>query len=224
MHKNAMSNRMKQLNEGTIEDTVNVTTLENSKRDHKIGITTQAISKVPLIEYPGVPKEQWCIIQELLKEVLRLSKDKNNSDEVCIVYNYLELTNLENIRDTYGVVFGDEHSVQPDGSTVSYHILNSSIDCVVIILHNHPSLSKISLQDIYYMLSFRSVKLMVAVTNLGSITFVVKGDDYNREAAIKLYKEAVAMEIKGTTLKDKQNAVQFFINKCRDVGLYYGYR
>lgn len=198
--------------------------LESSKRDHKVNITTQAIDKVPLIEYPNIPKEQWTIIQELLKEVLRLSKDKNNSDEVCIVYNYLSLTDLDNIEEMYGVVLGDEHSVQPDGSTTSYHILNSSVDCVVIILHNHPSLSKISLQDIYYMLCYRSVRLMVAVTNLGNVTFVVKKDNYDREKAIKLYKEAVAMELKSNTLKNKQEAVQYFLNKCDTVGLYYGYK
>ena len=224
MQEDTTSMNLKQSTENdSIQDTL-YSPLSSSKRDHKVKITEQAITKVPLIEYPNIPREQWTIIQELLKEVLRLSKDKNNSDEVCIVYNYFSLTDLDNIEKMYGVVLGDEHSVQPDGSTTSYHILNSSVDCVVIILHNHPSLLKISLQDIYYMLSYRSVKLMVAVTNLGSVTFVVKKDNYDKQKAIKLYKEAVAMELKSNTLKNKQEAVQYFLNECGIAGLYYGYK
>ena len=59
------------------------------KRDHKIMITEEAIDKVPLIEFREIPKEHYGILQNLAKEVLRISKDENNSNEVAITYHQL---------------------------------------------------------------------------------------------------------------------------------------
>ena len=40
------------------------------KRDRKIAITDEAISKVPVIEYKSIPSSQYRIINELAKEAL----------------------------------------------------------------------------------------------------------------------------------------------------------
>jgi hypothetical protein len=56
------------------------------KRDHKIMITDEAIKKVPRIEYKEIEPEQYDILQKLVKEVLLISKDDNDSDEVAITF------------------------------------------------------------------------------------------------------------------------------------------
>lgn len=64
-------------------------------------------------------------------------------------------------------------AVAPCKNTVSYHLITASFEYVVIVLHNHPPLSKFSLEDIKFFLNNGTVKMMVAVTNLGSI-FLIK--------------------------------------------------
>ena len=105
--------------------------------------------------------------------------------------------------------------------TVSNHLIVSATGCVVIILHNHPSLSKISLQDIGYLLEFASIKMIVAVTNLGSINYIVKTDKYNILEALKLYKEAIQKYLVAENLKDRQEATNHFLKNCSKVGMLF---
>lgn len=53
------------------------------KRDRKVYITDIAIDKVPFIKYDGFSESRNKIMQELAKDVLLLSKEKNNSNESC---------------------------------------------------------------------------------------------------------------------------------------------
>jgi hypothetical protein len=54
------------------------------KRNRKIYITDVAIDKIPYIEYQGFSVEKNKIMQELAKDVLLLSKEENESNEVPI--------------------------------------------------------------------------------------------------------------------------------------------
>lgn len=54
------------------------------KRSKKVYITDIAIDKVPLIEYYGFTDEQNQIMQELAKNVLVISKERNDSNEVAL--------------------------------------------------------------------------------------------------------------------------------------------
>lgn len=65
------------------------------------------------------------------------------------------------------------------------------------------------------------MKMVVVVTNLGSINYIVKSDDYNREEALKLYRASVDRFNKATSLKQKQKATDFFLNNCVEVGLIF---
>lgn len=49
------------------------------KRDHKIMITDEAINKVPRIKYRGIPENEYDILWDLAKNVLKISKDENDS-------------------------------------------------------------------------------------------------------------------------------------------------
>ena len=75
----------------------------------------------------------------------------------------------------------------PEDSRMLYRGFQS---CIVIVLHNHPSLSDFSLSDVQFLLRYASVKMMVVVTNLGSISYLVKGKAYVYEKAVTLSQES----------------------------------
>ena len=50
----------------------------SKNRNQKVLITDEAINKVPLIRYRGIPESEYATIQELAKEVLMISKNENN--------------------------------------------------------------------------------------------------------------------------------------------------
>ena len=52
------------------------------KRSHKIMITDVSIKKVPLIKYREIPESEYLMLQDLVKEVLLVSKNDNDSNEV----------------------------------------------------------------------------------------------------------------------------------------------
>lgn len=191
------------------------------KRNRKVMITEEAINKVPSIIYRHIPKEQHSVITELAREALIVSKDENDSNEVAITYRMCETSKLseDQRKNVIGIALGDDHSVDPEEDAVSYHLLNATADCIVVIVHNHPSLSKISLADVSYLLRYHSLRMIVAVTNLGSITYVVKSDDYNRAKAVELYDKCVEMYNASDDLKGYQKATNYFLNNCYEVGL-----
>ncbi len=191
------------------------------KRDHKILITDEAIKKVPLVQYKDIPESEYLMLQELAKEVLIVSKNDNDSNEVALTYS-LDYRNLiAEGKEYMGVALGDEHSVDPCMNTTSYHLITITLECVVIVLHNHPSLSKFSLEDIKFFLNNVAVKMMVVVTNLGSISYLVKKDTFYRKNAIEIYNHAGSLLNKGNDMLDYQNAVCYFLSNCHDSKIIY---
>ena len=75
-----------------------------------------------------------------------------------------------------GVALGGEHEADSINNTTAYHLVSSAKECIVIVLHNYPSLSDFSLSDVQFLLQYACIKMMVVVTNLGSISYLVKGN------------------------------------------------
>lgn len=57
------------------------------KRDHKIMITDEAINKVPRVQYKEIPETEYDNLRELARQVLQISKDENDSNEVAVTYS-----------------------------------------------------------------------------------------------------------------------------------------
>ncbi len=131
------------------------------KRDKKVYITDTAIRKVPLIQYKGFTEEQNYIMQKLAQEVLTVSKDENDSNEVAITCDL----GVDNPLEVYGVSFGTEHEVDVRADTLSNHMLVSQKSVAVVILHNHPSTQTFSIQDIRFFIEFSVLEVMVVVSN-----------------------------------------------------------
>ena len=193
------------------------------KRNHKIMITDEAIRKVPRIKYKNIPENEYDTIQELARNVLLISKNENDSNEVAITYEMNSLKCIRNGEAYIGVALGNEHEVDPIDSTTSYHLVSSAKECVVIVLHNHPSLSDFSLSDVRFLLKHESIK-MVVVTNLGSISYLVKGKRYTYETAVALFNEAVHSSNEARDLKDLQKAADYFLKNSYIAGIDYDNR
>ena len=196
--------------------------LEMSKnRNQKVLITDEAINKVPLIKYRGIPENEYATIQELAKEVLMISKNENNSNEVALTYSMEHESLIAEGREYIGISLGDEHSVDPCMNTVANHLITASLGCVVIILHNHPSLSKFSLEDVQFFLRNVTVKMMVVITNLGSVSYLVKGENIDQRKAVEIYNNAVSMHNEGNGIRDYQKAVAYFLSNCHEANIVY---
>lgn len=194
------------------------------KRDHKILITDEAIAKVPRIQYKNIPENEYSTIQQLAKYVLQISKKDNNSNEVAITYSLNCAERIRKGEKFIGVALGSEHEVDPLSNTTAYHLVASAKECIVIVLHNHPSLSDFSLSDVQFLLRYESIKMMVVITNLGSISYLAKGRKYMFEKAIALFNEAVNSNNEARDLKGLQKAADYFLKNCYMVGIDYDNR
>lgn len=192
----------------------------SKKRNQKVLITEEAIQKVPYIHYREVPEQEYDIIQNLAKRVLELSRERNNSNEVAITYSYDSEMVLSG-EELIGVHFGDEHSVDPLADPQTFHLIMKSQECAVISLHNHPSLSLVSLMDIRFFLRYHSIKLLVIVNNLGSISYLVKNKKYDYTAAINFVNDVITMHNTANNIKGYQKAVRYFLRNCYKVGIIY---
>jgi hypothetical protein len=195
--------------------------LETRKRDHKVWITDIAIQKVPFVEYREIGSEHYDNLYQLAKLVLQISKDENESNEVSIVYSLEDTPYTEDGKEQFGISLGSEHDVDPRNNAIAYHIIRTSFACAVVCLHNHPNLSKFSLDDVSFFLKQDNIKLMIVVTNLGSISYLVKQVNYNYLDAVDLFNEAVALHNLGTNLKDAQKAADHYLRNCYKVGIIY---
>lgn len=190
------------------------------KRNKKVMITEEAIRKIPYIRYCEVPEQEYDIIQNLARRVLELSRERNDSNEVAITYSYDPEMVLSG-EELVGVHFGDEHSVDPLADPQTFHLIMKSQKCAVVSLHNHPSLSLVSLMDIRFFLRYHSIKLLVIVTNLGSISYLVKSGKYDYSAAIGFVNDVIAMHNESDNIKGYQKAVQYFLSNCHKIGIIY---
>jgi hypothetical protein len=85
-------------------------------------------------------------------------------------------------------------------------------------------MSKLSLQDVGFLLMYRSMKMIIAVTNYGSVYYLVKTSKYDAGQAKNLYKKAYGLYTESENLKGYQEATDYFLNNCYKAGLLHDNR
>ena len=187
------------------------------KRDKKVYITDIAINKVPLVQYNGFTDNQNQLMQKLAQEVLTVSKEQNDSNEVAITCDL----GADNPLEVYGVSFGTEHEVDVRADTLSNHILVSQKTVAVVVLHNHPSTQTFSIQDIRFFIEFSVKEVMVVVSNQGTIHYLRLEENYNLKKAAALFNECVENLEKDSPLTEVYLASLSFLAKSSEAGIYY---
>lgn len=202
--------------DGTIQVDESLTRLDGEDL-----ITAPKTESSVRVQYKEIPETEYDNLRELARQVLQISKDENASNEVAITYSLESAQLIEKGERYLGIALGAEHDVDPLSDSTSYHLIRVSRDCVVLVLHNHPSLSAFSLSDIQFLLRYETVKLMVVVTNLGNVSYVVKNSKYDFEKAVILFNEAIDLNNEAKNIKDLQEAADYFLKSCYNVGINY---
>ena len=89
------------------------------KRDYKIMITDAAINKVPRVQYKEIPETEYDNLRELARQVLQISKDENDSNEVAVTYSLESAQLIETGGRYLGIALGAEHDVDPLSASTS---------------------------------------------------------------------------------------------------------
>ena len=192
--------------------------LEMAKKHiRKVYITDIAIDKVPLIEYFGFTDEQNQIMQELAKNVLVISKESNDSNEVALTCDLGKPDPLHN----FGVALGTEHDVDVLSDTLSNHMIVSSSSVAVILLHNHPSTQTFSLEDVQFFVQHPMLEVIVVVSNQGTIHYLKRDKDFDYDKVVVLFRECIQGLTRNSPSSEMYMATLSFLAKCSEAGLYY---
>lgn len=187
--------------------------MEQAKtRDKKIEITDIAISKAqpPLI--PGISDEQNTRFKELHQVLLRLAKEKNDSNEVAFLFDPKTMS--------YEKAFGNVSSVNIFENPLARDMDRMALVGELYLLHNHPSTKTFSYSDIGTFLAYDSLGGMTVVTNTGVVYTICKTARYDYALALEVMRE-IRSEYPGKVLNEIEDAevVKRFLKVSRDCGI-----
>ncbi|HNX65172.1 MAG TPA: phage minor capsid protein, partial [Oscillospiraceae bacterium] len=181
------------------------------KRDKKIYVTDVAIEKVGAVNLSDFSEHQIATMQAKHKELLKLAKTKNNSNEVLLIDD-LEFKSEVSI-------LGEEFGVAPAENPFAVSIIEKADKKSLIYMHNHPSTNNFSVSDIDTFICESSVKTLSVVTNQGEVYILnkLKQFDYNKTRAIlkEIYDSFIDEEI------DDKDFVSEFLKLCEKGGIEY---
>lgn len=196
---------------GTISTRSERSLEQAKKRDYKIFVTDVAIDKVPYVAIPGFTKEQNEYLQEEHKNILRIAKDENNSNEVLSIASQ---NTLKSIR-----IMGDEFSVNPSKNEDAQSAFMFAKRKELMYLHNHPSTNTFSLIDIAEFIKYGQIGLLSVITNQGKLYVLHKSNTYLYNVVRDIFTELYTKYQNG--MLDYRTVVKKFLKKCYEGGLYY---
>lgn len=181
------------------------------KRDHKIYITDTAINKVNKVTLSDFTKEQTDTMQIKHKDLLRLAKEKNNSNEVLLIDDLNFKSEVQ--------ILGDEFVVSPAQNPFAVSVIGNAERRSLIYMHNHPSTNIFSVADIDTFICEGAIKTMSVVTNQGEVYILNKKSEYEYNKARNLMAEV--FNSFDNEEMDNGEFVRRFIKKCYKGGIEY---
>lgn len=168
--------------------------IEESNKKAITPITDTSIERVPNVKISGYTDEQCSIIQQQHKELLRYSRDSNESKEVAFVFDS-ELNNRKEFK-------GSDDKLD-FGSTLYGKDL--------FVMHNHPRNSSYSDRDIQFIIGNDNIKTLSVIKNSGNIETLTKSDIYDKGRALVELKRCYKKYVKNGTDEEINKAVNSFL-------------
>ena len=156
-------------------------------------------------------------MQELAKNVLVISKERNDSNEVALTCDLGKPDPLHN----FGIALGTEHDVDVLSDTLSNHMIVSSSSVAVILLHNHPSTQTFSLEDVQFFIQHPMLEVIVVVSNQGTVHYLKRDKDFDYDKVVVLFRECIQGLTRNSSSSEVYMATLTFLAKCSEAGLYY---
>lgn len=181
------------------------------KRNHKIYITDTEIDKVGKVNLSDFSQEQIDDMQIKHKDLLRLAKEKNNSNEVLLIDDLNLKSEVQ--------IFGDEFVVSPAQNPFAVSVIGNAKRRSLIYMHNHPSTNNFSVADLDTFICEGAIKAMSVVTNQGEVYILNKKSEYEYNKARNLMAE-VFNSFDGEEI-DNNEFVRRFIKQCHKGGIEY---
>lgn len=128
-------------------------------------------NKIPFIKFPNLTKEESFKVWKLEKQLVHHVFSANRGKESAIVYNLRDNT-FEKEEDRRTICDGDEKSVNIMENGEAKTLIQTAKSIAVIILHNHPSSSNMSLADVTLFLNNPSILLLTVVKHNGFVEYV----------------------------------------------------
>lgn len=125
-------------------------------------ITDKAIESVPKIKIDGYTDEQCELIQQHHKELLKYSRDNNDSKEVAFVMDSSMSSRKEFVGSDDKLDFGSELYGKD-----------------LFVMHNHPRSSSYSITDLIFFRNNTNVKTLTIIKNSGGVEFITKTSEFD---------------------------------------------
>lgn len=191
-----------------------------------------AVSKIPYVVYPDLDINQSLIIHEFAEYSLKKAREENDHNEVAITYDLDNNISLEDgfkpIIEKAGVCYGTMGETELFSDTQTMSTIYRAKNVAVVNLHNHPSCSTFSVQDISLFLVETAIKLMVVVGNNGELYYLSKDlKFYDFKRAMKYFvntAEAVhpnAAQDYRWQISEQRIIADLFLKNSRDFGIEY---
>lgn len=180
---------------------------QQEKRTTKMIITQENIDAIKRIKIPGFDDEEIDTIRDLHKKLLNRSMNKNESNEVGMLINLQDWSDI--------IVDGTENGVTLKNVTKAYELLCTAPKNSLLFFHNHPKNSCFSERDLESFLTSDAIIMISVVCNNGRLYYLIKTDTFNKDTALfyydKIYEET------------ESGSVQEFLRTCSTIGLKFFY-
>ena len=184
-------------------------------------ITDDIINNIREIKIDGWTDAQVKLLNSVIRETLICVRDNNENVEYALVYDLNMYCNqngewLFQVRgenDTAQVALGKNSDVM--------HLLSDQIEeHIIIISHNHNNNRIISLVDLMTLVSDANIKLIVAITNSGKISYILKKDfDLFRFNQIK---KEIVQELKDVNFNGYDDRYDNYLYRLLNKSSEYG--
>ncbi len=197
--------------ESGIIESEGVNGLEQAKkRDHKIFITDVAIDKITKSKVKILSIDQNARIDAIHKELLTVSKNKNNSDEVAFLFGL-------NSSDKFSQM-GKEHVVNIFDNPLAYSLAKNGRANTLFLAHNHPSTQIFSYADIGVFMHVDSIAGMSVVSNTGDVHILFKTSRFDYNGAYDAL-TAIKNSFGGYSAKHDLDIVKAFLKVSSKYGI-----